>query len=112
MKTMKKKKFNPFLTTLFILFIIYISLYIAGMSGYYENKINNEIVLTEQSIKEFEKDIKNNKDIDLKKYTKVDNKDYSCFASNMGDSFSGFISKLFTEEFGKFGKVLKKMFTN
>ena len=109
---MKKKKSNPFLTILFILFLIYISLYIAGVSGYYENKVNSEIVLTEESIKEFESDIKNNKDIDLKKYTKVNNKDYSGFASNMGDSFSNFVSKLFTEEFGKFGKVLKKMFTN
>ena len=109
---MKKKKSNPFLLILAILFIIYISFYIAGVSGYYEMKVNNEIVLTEEGIKEFERDIKNNKNIDLKKYTKIDNKDYSCFASNMGDSFSNFISKLFTEEFGKFGKVLKKMFTN
>ena len=112
MKIMKKKKHNPFLTILSILFVIYISLYIAGASGYYESKVNSEIVLTEQSIKEFETDIKNNKDIDLKKYTKVDNKDYRGFASNMGENFSNFVAKLFTEEFGKAGKVLKRMFTN
>ena len=112
MKTMKKKKSNPFLKILFVLFIVYMALYIAGISGYYESRINNEIVLTEQSIKEFENDIKNNKNIDLKKYTKVDNKDYSGFASNMGDNFSNFVAKLFTEEIVKVGKVLKKMFTN
>ena len=110
MKIMKKKKHNPVLTILFILFIVYISLFIAGESGYYENKVNEKIVLTNENIKKFEDDVKNNRDIDLEKYTENNTKDYSCIASNAGDNFSNFVEKLFTEELGKVGKVLKKMF--
>ena len=108
---MKKKKRNPFLTILFILFIVYVSLYIAGASGYYENKINEQIVLTEENIKKFESDVKNNKNIDINNYVVKDNTDYSCFASDIGDNVSNFIEKLLTEELGKMGKVLKKMFS-
>ena len=54
---MKKKKHNPVLTILFILFIVYISLFIAGESGYYENKVNEKIVLTNENIKKFEDDV-------------------------------------------------------
>ena len=108
---MKKKKRNPFLTILFILFIVYVSLYIAGASGYYENKINEQIVLTEENIKKFESDVKNNKNIDINNYVVKDNTDYSWFASDMGDNVSNFIEKLLTEELGKMGKVLKKMFS-
>jgi hypothetical protein len=108
---MKKKKTNPFLTLIFILFIVYISLFIAGESGYYENEINEEITLTEENIKKFEEDVKNNKDIDLQDYVVNEKKNYSCFASDMGDNFSNFIEKLMTKELGKMGKVLKKMFS-
>ena len=111
MRTMKKKNNNPFLTLIFILFIVYVSLYIAGASGYYENKVNEKIVLTEENIQKFEADVKNNKDIDINNYVTKDNKDYSCFASNMGDNISNFVEKLLTEELGKMGKVLKKMFS-
>lgn len=107
----KKQKHNPFLIILFILFIVYVSLSIASFSGYYENKINDEVVLTEESIKKFESDVKNNKNIDINNYITKDKKDYRGFASNMGDSFSNFIEKLLTEELGNMGKVLKKMFT-
>ena len=108
---MKKKKHNPFLTLLTILFIVYVSLFIAGESGYYENKVNEEIVLTEENIKKFEADVKNNKDIDINNYVVKNNTNYSCFASDMGDSVSNFVEKLLTEELGKMGKVLKKMFS-
>ena len=111
MKMQKKNKHNPFLRILGILFIIYISLSIASFSGYYENKVNEEVTLTEENIKKFEQDIKDNKEIDINNYIVSKKKDYRGFASNMGDNFSNFIEKLFTEELGKVGKVLKKMFS-
>lgn len=111
MKIMKKKKHNPVLTTLFILFIVYISLFIAGESGYYEKQTYEKTILTEENIRKFEEDVKNNKEINIEDYTTSENKDYSCLASNAGDNFSNFVEKLFTEELGKVGKVLKKMFS-
>ena len=110
MKT--KKKHNPFFSILIVLFIVYISLTIASFSGYYENKLNNEVILTDESIKKFEKDIKDNKDIDIKNYVTNDKKDYRGFASDMGENFSNFVEKMMTEELWKAGKMLKKMFTN
>lgn len=108
---MKKKKRNPFLEILFVLFIIYISLFIVGESGYYENKVNEKITLTEENIEKFEEDVRNNKAIDIENYIEKEEKDYSCLASNMGDTFSNSIEKLLTEELGKMGKLLKKMFS-
>ena len=110
MKIMKKKKHNPVLTILFILFIVYISLFIAE-SGYYEKQTYEKTILTEENIRKFEEDVKNNKEINIEDYTTSENKDYSCLASNAGDNFSNFVEKLFTEELGKVGKVLKKMFS-
>ncbi|MBE6161386.1 MAG: hypothetical protein E7158_04120 [Firmicutes bacterium] len=107
----KKNKPNPFLRVLGILFIIYISLSIASFSGYYENKINEEVTLTEENIKKFERDIKENKEIDINNYIVSKKKDYRGFASNMGDNFSGFVEKLLTEELGKVGNVIKKLFS-
>ena len=111
MKMKKQKKHNPFFTILFILFIVYVSLTIASFSGYYENEVNKEVTLTEENIKKFEEDVKNNKNIDLNNYISDNNKDYRGFASNMGDNFSLFVEKLLTEKLGEFGKVLKKMFS-
>ena len=108
----KKKKPNIFLIVLFILFVIYISLDIASSNGYYDNLMREKAILTEENIKEFEDDVKNNRDIDIKKYTEKETKDYRGFASNMGETFSNFVEKLMTEELGKMGKTLKKLFTN
>lgn len=108
----KKKKLNPFLSLLTILFIIYISLNIASTNGYYESKINDEVVLTEKNIKKFENDIKNNKKIDLNNYVVKDKKDYRGFASDVGENFSNFVENLMTKELWKAGKVLKRMFSN
>lgn len=108
---MKQKKRNPFLELMFVLFVIYISLFIAGESGYYENKVNEQITLTEENIKQFEEDVKNNKEIDIQNYVEKEQIDYSCGFSDLGDNVSTFFEKLLTEEFGKVGKVLKKMFS-
>lgn len=111
MKMKKKNKHNPFLRILGVLFIVYVSLSIASFSGYYESKVNEEVTLTEENIKRFENDIKNNKEIDINNYISSKKKDYRGFASNMGDNVSEFVEKMFTEELGKMGKVLKKLFS-
>ena len=108
---MKHKKHNPFLTILFILFIVYISLFIATESGYYERKRHENVTITAKNMQKFEEDVKNNKNVDIYNYVEKDKKDYRGFASNMGDSFSNFIEKMATEELVKVGKVMKKMFS-
>lgn len=93
---MKKKKPNWFLRTLNILFFIFISLYIALESGYYESKIAKKTAMTEESIKQFEQDIKDNKPIDINNYTYETHKDYGNNTTDaaifIGDKVEKFMS--------------------
>ncbi len=60
---MKKGKNNKlFRLILLSLFIIYIGLYIANETGYYESKLNNKVRLTNESIRQFEKDVEYTKE--------------------------------------------------
>ena len=65
MKIKPKKIFN---TIIFVLFMLYISFYIASVSGYYEYEKKEETTLTNEKMKEFEKDLKEGKKVDIKKY--------------------------------------------
>lgn len=85
---MEKKKINWFKIVFVILFVIYISLYIINANGYYDGATRRRTELTESQIKEFEKDIQDGKEIDVKKYLKDQNKDYTNAASKLGYTFS------------------------
>ena len=77
---MKKHKFIKFIIV--IIMIIYISCYYVACSGYYEYHMQQKTILTNQKIKEFELDVKENKDIDIKNYLDYEEKDYSSRLSN------------------------------
>ena len=72
-----KKKRNWFLRLLFVLFIVFLGLYIASVSGYYETQVGNKVALTEEAIRDFENDVLEGKNVDIKTYLQEDNKDYS-----------------------------------
>ncbi len=72
---MKSKKLIKFII-ISIIFIFAVVL-VAEETGYYESKIAKTKTLTEEQIKQFEEDIKNGKDIDVKDYLKESNIDYS-----------------------------------
>ena len=62
------KKHN-FLKTLFILvFLLYLALFIAGKTGYYEKSVKDKTYLTNKKLKEFEKDISEGKNVNAKDY--------------------------------------------
>lgn len=62
------KKHN-FLKTLFILvFLLFLALYIASKTGYYEKSVKDKTFLTNKKLKEFEKDISEGKNVDAKDY--------------------------------------------
>lgn len=60
-----------------ITIIIFISSYLISSSGYYEYTMQQRTIITNEKIKEFETDVKNNQDIDLKEYLKKEEIDYS-----------------------------------
>lgn len=59
---------NYFLIVMIFLFIIFLILYISGEAGYYEYKVHTKTILTEEAVKEFEKDISEGKNVDAKDY--------------------------------------------
>lgn len=50
-------------------FLIFLALYYSSNAGLIDYHAKNKTVLTEEQIKLFEEDVKNNVEIDLKKYT-------------------------------------------
>lgn len=65
-----------------ILFFIFLILIFAESNGYYQTKTTKAKILTEEQIKQFEKDIKEGKNLDLTDYVIDANKDYTSFLSN------------------------------
>jgi len=103
----KKKKNNVFLKVISVLFLIYFSLYLMENLGYYNINTKNK-VLTEEAIKEFEKDIKNGKSIDIKNYV-GDTTNYKNFYSNLGYNLSVGVDNVLNKGLKKVGDILKKL---
>ena len=66
-----------------IIFIIFICSYYISNSTYYEYELQRKTILTNEKIKEFEQDVKNNEYIDIKKYLNVEEKEYSNKITNL-----------------------------
>ena len=69
-------KKNIFKLVIIMLIITFTIMYIISSTGYYEYNMQSKTILTNDKIKQFEEDVKNNKDIDIKKYYEKE-KDYS-----------------------------------
>lgn len=104
----KNKKNNIFLRILLIVFIIFISLYFMDNLGYYNIASKNKII-TEEKMKEFESDVKNGKQIDIKEYIR-DETNYKNIYSNIGYNSSVLIDETLNKGFTRIGKILKKLF--
>lgn len=72
---MKYKKFFKLLGILLV--ITFLFSYFIEISGYYEYNLQNKKNLTEEQIKQFEKDVKAGRNIDLDDYLKDNQVDYS-----------------------------------
>lgn len=107
---MKNKTWVIFKNTLILLFILFLINYFIANTGYY-NKINNKkTIMTEEKIKEFESDIKNNEYIDIKKYTNEEEQDTSNIMSNLGYKTSETINDIVTNKLFKLFKIVGKLF--
>lgn len=107
---MKKKKSNWFLNILGICFIIFVALYIAQASGYYEAKIAKRSVITSEAIKEFENDVSLGKEIDIKDYVSSDYVDYSSPMADLGSKLGSGIDKIMDGGITDFFKFLGNLF--
>ena len=107
---MKKKKNNPFLKILGILFVIFMALYIANMSGYYESKIRDRVIITEEGIKEFEEKVRNGDEIDITSFLNSERIDYSSSMSNLGDGVTESIENIVANGMDFVSDILKSLF--
>ena len=106
---MKKKK-NWFLRLLSILFVVFLGLYIASISGYYESQVSNKVALTDKAIEQFEQDVLEGKVVDINTYINEDTKDYSNKFTDMGDRFSESIQSVLTDGIGGIWDAIKVLF--
>ena len=66
-----------------IIILIYISAYYTANSGYYEYHLQEKTYLTNEKIKEFERDVKNNENIDVKDYLVYEEVNYTNRLTNL-----------------------------
>ena len=109
--TTKKKK-NPAIIIIIILFGIYVALYYLSKSGYYDYKEYNKMILTEEAMKKFEKDIEEGKDITLNDYIKTNTSDYTNKVSKLGLKTGKTIESFFKEGLGNIFKVVSSLVTD
>lgn len=87
-----KKIFHGIIWLLFLSFMV---VYVAQANGYYEDLNNKKASLTEEKIKQFEKDVKDGKEIKVENYVVNLKKDYG----NKISSFGLYTSKMFASSF-------------
>lgn len=87
------KKINIF-SILITLIIIYLILYFANITGYYEYTNYNKTTLTNEQIKKFEEDIKMGNNIDINDYV-VKKIDYQNKISKFNKEVSKTVNKVF-----------------
>ena len=101
---MKKHKLVKFM--IIMILIIYTSAYYVASSGYYEYHMQAKTILTNEKIKEFEQDVKNNENIDVKNYLPSDEINYTNKLSYLVNSISNEGTKI-TRKIMKF--VFKRL---
>ena len=93
-----KKVFLIFMGLLFIIFLI---IFCSSKSNYYEYYNYKKMVVTNDKIEQFEKDINEGKNVNINDYIKDESKDYSNNITKVGD----FISNNIFEISGKVVKI-------
>ncbi len=108
----KKKLCNKIFGRIFLaLFIAFLAIYMSSATGYYEFEQHNKMVLTEEKIKEFEQDVAEGKEVDIKNYIVSDTPNYqnnlSKFGSKVSSSVENFIQSGIESTFNFIGKMLE-----
>lgn len=85
----KKKLGNKICSKIFMaLFIAFLALYLSEKTGYYEYEQHKQTTLTKEKIKQFEKDVADGKNIDIKDYTTEEAVNYETKISKAGLNIS------------------------
>lgn len=91
-----------------MLFITFSALYFSEASGYFEYKNRKKTVMTNEQIKQFEKDVSEGKNVDLKDYLDINNRNYQNKISKTGLAISSSSEKVIQKIIEETFKVLSK----
>ena len=104
------KKHNFFKTLFILVFLLFLALFIASKTGYYEKSVKDKTYLTNKKLKEFEKDISEGKNVKLENYIKTEKIDYSNMISDTGYNVGILIEKFMNKGIKKTVKILSSLF--
>lgn len=76
-----------------VLLVTFLGLYVSQVTGYYDYEQHQKMVLTEEKIKQFEKDVKEGKELDLNDYFEETSRNYQNRVSGLGYQLSTNINK-------------------
>lgn len=80
-------------------------------TGYYESKLNEKTILTEEAIQKFEEDVREGKNVDINDYVVEKNRDFSNGATKTGVFFSSIVQDFMSKGINGMVDVFKKLFT-
>lgn len=89
-----------------ILSIAFIISYIIEVSGYYEYNLQNRTVLTNESMKKFEKDISDGKNVLLEDYAVPTSKDYTTTLTRNTNKVSTKVNKILKRSIEEIFKIM------
>jgi len=99
--------------TLLVLFLLFLGLYFSSNAGLIDYQAKYKKSLTEKQIKQFEEDVKNNVNVDIKDYIDTDREEYSNGISNATMKISKTIGEIAQSILNfTFDKVEKTMRNN
>ena len=79
-------------------------------SGYYESKIRDKVIVTEEGIKEFEVKVSNGEEVDIKSFLNNNREDYGSKMSNLGDRLTSSLEEFVDEGAKILTDILKSLF--
>lgn len=101
---------NTFKIIFIFLFVIFLTMYISVGSNYYEYELHKKVMLTNEDIKRFEDDVKNNKEVDIDNYISS-RVDYSNSFSKASTKVSKETKKYIKQGIEGLFNIFSKMFT-
>lgn len=87
-----EKKYKVFKWTFLFFLVIFLTLYFSQLTGYYEFKNYERMAMTKEQIAQFEQDIREGKQVDIKNYVVNTDKNYQNKFSKAGLTLSKGIS--------------------
>ena len=95
-----------------LILLLYTTSYIISETGYYEYNKRQQTIITNDKIKEFEEDVKNNENIDIKNYLNEKEINYSNKVTNLVYNISSYsndiANKIIKSFFKKIGSFVEE----